>query len=164
MQYDSSTRTVSFAFDDSGGEGWGGSDIGSAGLAGVSKGGAFVMGNEGEGTTDLHPVPPYPSAHLSHLPIYSSTHLPIHLPICPSTPPACDLRAPGLSQQQREICDKFVYIPQTRGGGGSASLNVACAAAIVLQAFCMWAGFPTAEMDAEAEKFVAVAGDRGIRK
>ena len=43
-------------------------------------------------------------------------------------------------------------------------MNVACAAAIVLQAFCMWAGFPTAEMDAEAEKFVAVAGDRGIRK
>jgi hypothetical protein len=43
------------------------------------------------------------------------------------------------------------YIPQARGGrsevgdgknNGGASLNVACAAAVVLQAYALWAGFP----------------------
>ena len=63
----------------------------------------------------------------------------------------------GLSPQQKEICDNFVYIPQTRGGstegGGSASLNVACAASIILQAYCLWASYPVAERS--GEKFVA---------
>jgi len=49
----------------------------------------------------------------------------------------------GLSDKQREICDEFLFIPQTRGGrsdgggGGSASLNVACAATVILQAYCL---------------------------
>ena len=68
----------------------------------------------------------------------------------------------GLSTKQREMCDAFVYIPQTRGGtgtgdggggGGSASLNVACAATVVLQAYCLWANYPDASRD--GEKFVA---------
>jgi len=67
----------------------------------------------------------------------------------------------GMSDRQREICDEFVYIPQTRGGsqegGGSASLNVACAATVVLQAYRTWAGYPEAERD--NEKFVAGRGE-----
>ena len=68
----------------------------------------------------------------------------------------------GLSVKQREICDAFIYIPQARGGsgsctggsrGGSASLNVACAATVVLQAYALWASYPTAERN--GEKFVA---------
>jgi tRNA G18 (ribose-2'-O)-methylase SpoU len=63
----------------------------------------------------------------------------------------------GLSIKQREICDEFLFIPQTRGGtragGGSASLNVASAATVVLQAYCMWAGYSDAPR--EGEKFVA---------
>ena len=68
----------------------------------------------------------------------------------------------GLSTKQREICDEFLFIPQNRGGsrddyfagrgggggattgGGSASMNVACAAAVVLHAYCMWAGYSVA--------------------
>lgn len=63
----------------------------------------------------------------------------------------------GLSTSQRAICDEFVFVPQHRGGtrvgggGGSASLNVACAAAVILQAYCMWAGYPDARR--EGEKF-----------
>ena len=63
----------------------------------------------------------------------------------------------GLSAKQRAICDEFVFVPQQRGGtrvgggGGSASLNVACAAAVILQAYCMWAGYSSARR--EGEKF-----------
>jgi tRNA G18 (ribose-2'-O)-methylase SpoU len=67
----------------------------------------------------------------------------------------------GLSEKQRELCDEFLFIPQTRGGatdgGGSASLNVACAATVVLQAYCTWAGYPDA--DRQGEKFVAPSGE-----
>lgn len=63
----------------------------------------------------------------------------------------------GLSEKQRSICDEFVFVPQTRGGGGSASLNVACAASVVLQAYCIWAGYPEAQR--KGEKFVAVPGE-----
>jgi tRNA G18 (ribose-2'-O)-methylase SpoU len=63
----------------------------------------------------------------------------------------------GLSEKQRDICDEFLFIPQTRGGsrmgGGSASMNVACAAAVVLQAYCTWAGYSDATL--EGEKFLA---------
>lgn len=64
----------------------------------------------------------------------------------------------GLSIKQREICDEFIFIPQTRGatsrsGGGSASLNVACAATVVLQAYATWACYPDAEF--EGEKFMS---------
>ncbi|KAL7532169.1 hypothetical protein ACHAXR_010502 [Thalassiosira sp. AJA248-18] len=65
----------------------------------------------------------------------------------------------GLSSKQREICDEFLFIPQNRGtttrdggSGGSASMNVACAAAVILQAYSMWAGYSDASR--EGEKFV----------
>jgi tRNA G18 (ribose-2'-O)-methylase SpoU len=62
----------------------------------------------------------------------------------------------GLSVKQREICDEFLFIPQTRGGtragGGSASLNVASAATVILQAYCMWAGYS----DAPVRNFWAI--------
>jgi len=69
----------------------------------------------------------------------------------------------GLSTKQREICDEFLFIPQNRGGSGdgfagrssgSASMNVACAAAVVLQAYCMWAGY--SEARCVGEKFLAM--------
>jgi len=69
----------------------------------------------------------------------------------------------GLSDKQREICDEFLFIPQTRGGrsdgggGGSASLNVACAATVILQAYCLWASYPVAGV--AGEKFVALSGE-----
>mmetsp|Transcript_24589 Transcript_24589/g.41903 ORF Transcript_24589/g.41903 Transcript_24589/m.41903 type:complete len:545 (+) Transcript_24589:2-1636(+) len=72
----------------------------------------------------------------------------------------------GLSTKQREICDEFLFIPQNRGGSGgsednlagrdkvgSASMNVACAAAVVLQAYSMWAGYSEARF--EGEKFLS---------
>ena len=66
----------------------------------------------------------------------------------------------GLSVKQKEICDEFIFIPQTRGGtrdgGGSASMNVACAATVILQAYSTWAGYSDAPR--EGEKFVAVPG------
>ena len=40
----------------------------------------------------------------------------------------------GLSLRQRKACDLFVYIPQY-AAGGMASINVACASAVVLQVF-----------------------------
>jgi tRNA(Leu) C34 or U34 (ribose-2'-O)-methylase TrmL len=46
----------------------------------------------------------------------------------------------GLSNRQIRLCDSFVYIPQY--GAGTASLNVAVAASIVLHHFAIWAGFP----------------------
>ena len=65
-----------------------------------------------------------------------------HIPAC--SVDACESwcisarQGAGLSERQRSMCDKLVFIPQNRGGasgagGGSSSLNVACAAAIVLQ-------------------------------
>ena len=48
----------------------------------------------------------------------------------------------GLSEIQRNICDSFIYIPQfslaVNGKGGMASINVACASAIVLYSFAEW--------------------------
>jgi len=80
----------------------------------------------------------------------------------------------GLSEKQKEICDDFIFIPQTRGGAsssssptsrdeqgngrGSASLNVSCAAAIILQAYSVWANYPVASI--EGEKFVASQSSR----
>jgi len=46
----------------------------------------------------------------------------------------------GLSPASLAACDRLVYIPQY--GPGTASLNVAVAAGIVLHAFAGWAGFP----------------------
>ena len=52
----------------------------------------------------------------------------------------------GLSPAQCAICDAFVYIPQH--GPGTASLNVAVAAGIVLHRFADWARYPEASRDA----------------
>lgn len=57
----------------------------------------------------------------------------------------------GLSPKQRAICDGFVYIPQY-AAGGMASINVACASAIVLQTFAVAAGYQ--ESTRLGEKFV----------
>ena len=57
----------------------------------------------------------------------------------------------GLSDRQREACDIFVYIPQY-AAGGMASINVACASAVVLQSFAVWAKFE--ETQRCGEKFV----------
>lgn len=46
----------------------------------------------------------------------------------------------GLSRAQAAVCDGFVYIPQH--GPGTASLNVATAAGIVLHRFTSWARYP----------------------
>lgn len=45
----------------------------------------------------------------------------------------------GLSERQMRNCDSFVYIAQY--GPGTASLNVAVAASIVLHHYALWAGY-----------------------
>ena len=57
----------------------------------------------------------------------------------------------GLSERQRSVCDKFTYIPQY-ARGGMASINVACASAVVLQTFAIWANYR--ETQRLGEKFV----------
>lgn len=56
----------------------------------------------------------------------------------------------GLSEQQKGICDSFVYIRQY--GAGTASLNVTVAASIVMHHFGLWAGYE--ERGREGEKYV----------
>lgn len=56
----------------------------------------------------------------------------------------------GLNERQMKLCDSFVYIPQY--GTGTASLNVAVAASIVLHNYALWAGYK--ERDREGYKFV----------
>mmetsp|Transcript_33666 Transcript_33666/g.95249 ORF Transcript_33666/g.95249 Transcript_33666/m.95249 type:complete len:227 (-) Transcript_33666:964-1644(-) len=63
----------------------------------------------------------------------------------------------GMNQNQMDICDGFVYIPQY--GPGTASLNVACAASIVLHHFSVWAGME----EREREGFKFVVDDRPMR-
>lgn len=60
----------------------------------------------------------------------------------------------GLSERQRAVCDKFTYIPQY-ARGGMASINVACASAVVLQTFAIWANYR--ETQRLGEKFVWVS-------
>lgn len=57
----------------------------------------------------------------------------------------------GLSPRQRALCDCFVYIPQY-APEGMASINVACASAVVLQRFAQWAQYP--ETIRKGEKFL----------
>lgn len=57
----------------------------------------------------------------------------------------------GLSQKQREICSGFVYIPQY-APGGMASINVACASAIIFQYFAIFAKYE--ESKRQGEKFL----------
>lgn len=49
------------------------------------------------------------------------------------------IQGTGLSDVQRAVCDRYIYIPQY--GPGTASLNVTVAASIVLHQFAVWAGF-----------------------
>ena len=73
----------------------------------------------------------------------------------------------GLSPRQRALCDMFLYIPQYAPEGehcfrvicgeydphvGMASINVACASAIVLQQFAHFAKYP--ETIRKGEKFL----------
>jgi tRNA C32,U32 (ribose-2'-O)-methylase TrmJ len=56
----------------------------------------------------------------------------------------------GLTEQQKAICDGYVYIPQY--GSGTASLNVSVAASIVMHHFALWAQYD--ERAREGEKFI----------
>mmetsp|Transcript_24297 Transcript_24297/g.34826 ORF Transcript_24297/g.34826 Transcript_24297/m.34826 type:complete len:240 (-) Transcript_24297:234-953(-) len=57
----------------------------------------------------------------------------------------------GLSIKQRVVCEHLVHIPQF-STGGMASINVACASAIVLYTFATWARYK--EGTIQGEKFV----------
>lgn len=59
----------------------------------------------------------------------------------------------GMTPNQKAICDGFVYIRQH--GPGTASLNVAVAASIVMHHFALWAGY--SERAREGEKYVVGA-------
>jgi tRNA C32,U32 (ribose-2'-O)-methylase TrmJ len=59
------------------------------------------------------------------------------------------LQGQGLSEKQIQLCDGFVYISQY--GEGTASLNVAVAASIVLHNFAVWAQYP--ERERQGAKF-----------
>ncbi len=63
-----------------------------------------------------------------------------------------------MQEKQRAVCDGFTYIPQY-SGGAMASINVACASAIVLHRFAVWAGLP--ESPRAAGKFVDPAAAAG---
>ena len=64
----------------------------------------------------------------------------------------------GMTPNQKAICDGFVYIRQH--GTGTASLNVAVAASIVMHHFSTWAGYE--ERARVGEKYVV--GERRQRK
>jgi hypothetical protein len=55
------------------------------------------------------------------------------------------LQGQGLNERQLALCDSFVYIPQY--GPGTASLNVAVAASIVLHHFALFAGYPVRQRE-----------------
>jgi len=61
---------------------------------------------------------------------------------CSGGPVGClaGLQGSGLSPQELEFCDRFVYIPQY--GEGTASLNVVVAASIILHHFACKGGPP----------------------
>jgi len=62
----------------------------------------------------------------------------------------------GMTAQQKEICDGFVYIKQF--GRGTASLNVAVASSIVMHEFAKWAEYE--ETAREGEKFIVASRPR----
>ncbi len=64
--------------------------------------------------------------------------LTLAVPASPSTP-TTNPQGHGLTSKQISLCDSFVYIQQY--GAGTASLNVAVAASIVLHHFALWAGY-----------------------
>ena len=55
-----------------------------------------------------------------------------------------------MTENQKAICDGFVYIRQH--GPGTASLNVSIAASIVMHHFALWAGYD--ERAREGEKYL----------
>jgi tRNA G18 (ribose-2'-O)-methylase SpoU len=57
----------------------------------------------------------------------------------------------GLSPKQRALCEAFLYIPQY-APEGMASINVACASAIILQRYAFLADYP--ETIRKGEKFI----------
>jgi tRNA C32,U32 (ribose-2'-O)-methylase TrmJ len=63
----------------------------------------------------------------------------------------------GLSEKQIEACDHFIYIPHY--GGGTASLNVACAASIVLHRFAAWAQYRHRPVVADAFQYTPRAAE-----
>ena len=65
----------------------------------------------------------------------------------------------GLSDRQKAICDGFVYIRQF--GPGTASLNVAVSASIVMHHFAQWAGYQ--ERARVGEKYVVAERPAGFR-
>jgi len=81
------------------------------------------------------------------------TALPVHaFPWKPQTVLLMGNEGEGLTQQELDMCDALVYIPQY--GNGTASLNVVVAASIVLHSFAVWAKFKESErLD---DKFVVV--------
>lgn len=62
----------------------------------------------------------------------------------------------GLSERQRRMCDRFVYIPQY--SNAMASINVACASAIVLQHFAYNVGMTPEKI--VGEKFSEVGSSQ----
>lgn len=59
-------------------------------------------------------------------------------------------RGQGLNERVKRCCHRLVYIRQT--GCGTASLNVAASAAIILYHFAQWAGYPEAQR--EGQKYI----------
>mmetsp|Transcript_707 Transcript_707/g.4526 ORF Transcript_707/g.4526 Transcript_707/m.4526 type:complete len:223 (-) Transcript_707:3000-3668(-) len=64
----------------------------------------------------------------------------------------------GLTEKEKNLCDQFVYIPQY--GKGTASLNVAVAASIVLHHFAVWAGY----QEANRQQHKYVVGPKPMRR
>ena len=73
------------------------------------------------------------------------------LPFCKSSAFIFGNEGGGLSQRQREACDYMIHIPQY-APRGMASINVACASAIIMQWFAVWAEFSPAQI--KGEKFI----------
>lgn len=57
----------------------------------------------------------------------------------------------GMSEQAKEMCDYFVYIPQY--SMGIESLNVAMAGTVVLYEYSKWANYNEAPKNLEEEKY-----------
>ncbi|CAK9034708.1 unnamed protein product [Durusdinium trenchii] len=65
----------------------------------------------------------------------------------------------GLTREQIDHCDSFVYIPQF--GGGVGSLNVACACSVVLYQFSAWASSSTKGLGFQEDERPAMAVPHG---
>ena len=72
----------------------------------------------------------------------------------------CGNEGDGMSDAQKAICDGFVYIKQH--GPGTASLNVAVSASLVMHHFAQWAGYQ--ERARVGEKYVVAEHPRGSER